>query len=73
MVGRDGHAQARVHLAEVALLDAEEVPLQAGRVGHAAELLAALQMIFGLGVAAEAAGGAAGQEPGGGVAGPRSR
>src|SRR5439155_5951799 len=52
------------------LLDAEEVPLQAGRVGYATELLATFQVLLGLGITAQAAGGSAGQKPSGGIAGP---
>ncbi|MCI0642976.1 MAG: hypothetical protein L0Y70_28235 [Gemmataceae bacterium] len=54
-------------VAKVALLHAQEIPLQARRVGHAAKLLATFQVVLGLRVAAEPAGRTTGQKPGGGI------
>jgi hypothetical protein len=69
MVRPDRHAQAHVDVAEVALLDAEEIPFQPSSVCDPAELLAAFQMPFGVSNAVKPARGSRREEPGGGVFG----
>jgi hypothetical protein len=69
MVRPDRHAQTNVDVAQVALLDAQEIPFEPSGVGDSAELLAAFQMPFGIRNAVKPASSPRRQEPGGGVIG----
>ena len=67
VTGINGRAQARVDLAEVPLLNFEQIAFEASRFRFTTQLFALFDVSFGLGVVAQASCGSSGEEPTGRV------